>query len=89
DQIYRWRQDLDTLGHADSMKKFMSKGMKYLFGHSALYNTTLKFAPIANSLPRFLTYNGLNEWGKGRELPRFGESFTSLWKKGKVQKAKK
>jgi L-lactate dehydrogenase complex protein LldF len=36
-----------------------------------------------------LTYNSLNAWGKGRELPRFGESFTSLWKKGKVQKAKK
>jgi L-lactate dehydrogenase complex protein LldF len=88
-QIYRWRQDLDSLGHADSMKKIMSKGMKYLFGHPTLYNTTLKFAPIANSLPRFLTYNSLNAWGKGRELPRFGESFTSLWKKGKVQKAKK
>jgi L-lactate dehydrogenase complex protein LldF len=89
DQIYRWRQGLNALGHADPMKKVMSNGMKYLFEHPALYNTTLKFAPIANNLPRFLLYNNLNAWGKGRELPAFGESFTSMWKKGKVQKAKK
>ena len=34
-----------------------------------------------------IKYNRLNEWGKGRELPKFaGESFNSMWKKGKVQR---
>lgn len=90
DQIYRWRQNLDSLGKADSMKKVMSGGMKFLFGHPALYNTALKFAPLVNHMPRFMIYNGLNEWGKGRELPRFAsESFTSMWKKGKVQNKSK
>lgn len=86
DQIYRWRQDLDKYGKADPMKKVMSGGMKFLFKRPALYNTTLKFAPLVNVTPRFLKYNALNAWGKGRELPRFAkESFTDLWKKGKVE----
>ncbi len=89
DQIYRWRQNLDSLGKADKMKKMMSGGMKFLFTHPGLYKTSLKFAPLVNSMPRFMIYNGLNAWGKGRELPRFAkESFTSMWKKGKVQEGK-
>lgn len=90
DQIYRWRQGLNDIGKADNMKKRMSGGMKFLFTHPALYNTALKMSPIANRMPRFIMYNGLNEWGKGREMPKFAkESFTSMWKKGKVQKPKK
>ncbi len=85
DQIYRWRQDLDRYGKADPLKKGVSTGLKYLFSHPSLYNTALKFAPIVNVTPRLLKYNGLNAWGKGRELPDFArESFTSLWKNGKV-----
>ena len=86
DQIYRWRQNLDSLGKADPMKKTMSGGMKFLFSHPGLYKTALKFAPLVNSMPRFMLYNGLNDWGKGRELPHFAnESFSQMWKKGKVQ----
>lgn len=87
EQIYTWRQGLDSLGKADKMKKMMSGGMKFLFNHPSLYRTSLKLAPIINILPRFMIYNGLNAWGKGRELPRFAsESFTEMWKKGKIQK---
>ncbi|MDR2950419.1 MAG: lactate utilization protein [Prevotella sp.] len=86
DQIYRWRQDLDSLHKADKMKKLMSTGMKFIFTHPGLYNTSLKFAPVINHLPRFMLYNGLNDWGKGRELPRFSkETFTEMWKKEKIQ----
>jgi L-lactate dehydrogenase complex protein LldF len=89
DQIYRWRQNLDSLQKADTTKKLMSKGMKFLFGHPALYNTVLKIAPVINHLPRVLIYNKLNAWGYGRELPRFAsESFTSMWIKGKIKKNK-
>ena len=65
----------------------MSGGMKFLFNHPALFRTGLKFAPIINHMPRFVLYNGLNEWGKGRDLPKFAKgSFSTLWRKGKVQK---
>lgn len=85
DQIYRWRQNLDSFHKADKMKKVMSSGMKFLFSHPSLYKTSLKFAPIVNLLPRFMLYNGLNNWGKGRELPTFArKSFTQMWKDGEV-----
>lgn len=88
DQIYRWRQKLDSLGKADRTKKVVSQGLKVLFTHPSLYATGLRMAPVVNKMPRFLLYNGLNEWGKGRELPKFaGESFTDMWKKGKVKKS--
>lgn len=87
DQIYRWRQNLDSLHKADKMKKVMSFGMKFLFTHPGLYNTSLRFAPIVNHMPRFMLYNNLNDWGKGRELPRFAKkSFTRMWKDGEVKK---
>lgn len=86
EQIYRWRQNLDSLGKADPMKKAMSAGMEYLFGHPGLYNTSLRFAPLANHLPRLLMYNKLNGWGIGHEMPEFPrESFQTMWKKGEVK----
>ena len=61
--------------------------MKFLMERPALFNTALKFAPLVNKSPRFMIYNGLNAWGKGRELPTFAkESFNDMWKKNKIQK---
>jgi L-lactate dehydrogenase complex protein LldF len=68
----------------------MSKGMKFLFAHPVLYRNALKMSPAINLMPRGLVYNRLNGWGYGRELPRFaGESFTSMWIKGKIKPNKK
>jgi L-lactate dehydrogenase complex protein LldF len=86
EQIYRWRQDLDSLHKANQMKKFISNRLTYIYSHPKLYRMCLKFAPIINHLPRFMVYNGLNAWGEGRELPTFAKhSFGSMWKKGKVK----
>ena len=90
DQIYRWRQNLDAVGKANPIKKVMSTGMKFLFSQPTLFYMGLKMAPLINHSPRFIVYNGLNDWGKGRELPSFAkESFASLWKKGKVKPSQK
>jgi L-lactate dehydrogenase complex protein LldF len=80
-QIYRWRQTLDALGHANPVKKFLSRCLRRLFLRPALYGMALKLAPLIDRLPRFLVYNKLNAWGIGREMPAFGESFGALWKK--------
>ena len=86
EQIYKWRQTLDGIGKANPEKKLMSGGMKFLMERPALFNTALKFGPVANHMPRFMLYNSLNAWGKGRELPTFAkESFNELWKKNKVK----
>lgn len=89
-QIYRWRQGLDSIGKADPVKKGASIGLKFLFGHPSLFKAGMTISPIINVTPRFMKYNGLNDWGKGRELPKFApDSFTSLWKKGKVRRTDK
>lgn len=87
EQIYKWRQKLDSIGRASSEKKLISNGLKFIMEKPGLLRFSLKFAPIVNVLPRFMKYNGLNDWGKGRELPVFAkESFNSMWKKNKIQK---
>ena len=66
----------------------ISKGMQFLFTHPALFNTSLKFTSLVNFVPRSLAF-GLKEWEEGRALPKFAkESFTSMWKKGKIKKEK-
>ena len=68
----------------------MSGGMEYLMEHPKLFNAALWAAPLVNHLPRFMKYNSLDAWGKGRELPEFsGESFNEMWKKDKVNDKKK
>ena len=87
EQIYRWRQQLDKLGQANKEKKLMSYGLKFLMERPGLFNTALRCAPVANHLPRFLLYNSLNAWGKGRELPQFAsQSFNDWWIKTQVKK---
>ncbi len=86
EQIYKWRQGLKAIGKASSEKQYMSGGMKFLMERPTLFNAALWAAPMVNGLPRFMKYNGLNDWGKGRELPKFAsESFNEMWKKNKVQ----
>lgn len=86
EQIYRWRQELDSVKKADKMKKMMSCGLKYLYERPQLYYMGLKFAPLINRMPRSILYNKLNAWGMGREMPTFARrSFAEMWKKGIVR----
>ena len=84
-QIYKWRQELDDMHHADPLTKAMSQGMKVMFESPGLYTTALKMAPLANYVPSFITGIKLNAWCKHHTMPEFKESFHSLWKKGKVK----
>lgn len=85
-QIYKWRQQLDSFHHADPIKKTMSNGMKMIFDHPSLYTTALRFAPLANTVPAFITGVKLNAWCKYHAMPVFAkESFHTLWKKGKIK----
>jgi len=86
DQIYKWRQQLDDFGTANSEKKMMCKGMKVLFGSSGIYNTAMKFAPLANYVPSALMNSGVNPWAEGHKMFKFPKnSFQELWRKGKVK----
>ncbi len=45
EQIYKWRQDLDGLGKANTGKKIMSGGMKFLMERPALFNAAFVGSP--------------------------------------------
>ena len=88
-QIYRWRQQLDALGHASRMKRAMSKGMALLFNHPRLYTATLRFAPLVNALPSAIVTTRLNPWTYGHTMLRFPrKSFHQLWKQLKTEEKK-
>lgn len=82
-QIYKWRQQLDSMHHADPMKKAMSEGMKVMFDHPGLYTSALHMAPVANVMPSFLTNLVMGPWTYGHTMPVFAKkSFHQLWKSG-------
>lgn len=84
-QIYRWRQQLDTLGKADPMKKYMSAGMGFLFGHPQVYTSVLCLSPMVNWLPAPLLQNSLNPWAYAHQMMKFPpKSFHQLWKEKKL-----
>ena len=83
-QVYCWRQELDSLGHADKMKKMMSGGMSFLFNHPALYTTALRLSPMVNWLPGPLVNMKVNPWAYGHEMMKFPKkSFHKIWKEEK------
>ena len=89
EQIYQWRQELKNFGKDPASKKVMSRGMKFLFDKPQLYNTALKCSPLINALISTSKLTGVHLWGKGRNMPEFAkESFSQMWKKGKVQNDK-
>jgi len=84
-QVYRWRQQLDSLGKADPMKKCMSEGMALLFNHPALYTGALRLSPLVNWVPGPLIQSGLNPWAYGHQMMKFPKkSFHQLWKEKKL-----
>ena len=80
-QVYRWRQQLDSLGKADPMKKMMSKGMSFLFNHPSVYKGALWLSPMVNWVPDSLINMKLNPWAYGHQMMTFPKkSFHELWK---------
>ena len=80
-QVYRWRQQLDSYGKADPMKKGMSIGMSALFDHPSLYIGTLWFSPMVNWVPGPLIRCRLNPWAYAHQMMKFPKkSFHQLWK---------
>lgn len=66
-------------GKGEHRKENHVRWHEVLNGTSALFNAALWAAPVINSLPRFMKYNDLDDWGKGRELPEFAkESFNEM-----------
>jgi L-lactate dehydrogenase complex protein LldF len=71
EQLFKWRQVIAENGHQPLMNKLSMKAMGMLFKHPALFRFSGKIGrAMLGIMPRFMISNGLNIWGKARELPK-------------------
>jgi L-lactate dehydrogenase complex protein LldF len=71
EQIYAWRRELVNRHETPLAKKAMMIAAGELLARPAAYRAAIGAADAALAhLPRFVIYNGLNAWGKHREVPR-------------------
>src|SRR5712672_43853 len=70
EQIYAWRRVLVNQHEVPLVKKAAMKAAGALLSRPAAYRAAIATADTALAhLPRFVIYNGLNAWGKHREVP--------------------
>ena len=70
EQIYAWRRELVKQHEVPFVKKAAMKTAAEVLSRPALYRAAVGTANAAlEHLPRFVIYNGLNAWGKHREVP--------------------
>ena len=70
EQIAGWRRVLAETHEMPLMKRAMMKAAGLLLSSPRLYRAALPLADSAlRHLPRFIVYNRLNTWGRGREVP--------------------
>lgn len=89
-QLLTLRREIAVRGHLKWTKRAGMKMVSWLFQHPAIYQTFGKIGRwIVPKLPRFLVYNGLNPWGKQRELPPMAKrSFADLYEERQATKSK-
>lgn len=86
-QLLTWRKQIAALGLLPFDKRWGMWFAGKLFSHPRLYEFMGKVGrKLWPWLPRFMVYNGLNKWGKQRELPMPKKSFRELYAERQRQK---
>ena len=82
EQIYSWRQELDSLGLANPVKKGIVKVLNTALRSSGMFHFCIKAGRLGEKIaPHGLLYCGANAWGRDRELPEFtSRTFEQIWK---------
>ncbi|HVN45262.1 MAG TPA: lactate utilization protein LutB domain-containing protein, partial [Steroidobacteraceae bacterium] len=80
EQIYAWRRELVRQHEVPFTKKAVMKAAAEVLAHPAAYRAAVATTRTAlEHLPRFLIYNGLNAWGKHREVPHAPRQTFRSW----------
>ena len=89
EQIYAWRRELVKQHEVPFVKKAAMKVAAEVLSHPALYRAAVAGTNAAlEHLPRFVIYNGLNAWGKHREVPHPAkQTFHSWYEEHRGEKA--
>lgn len=88
EQLYKQRQRVVNAGLLESKKHNILKVATWVMRHPSLMDFSGKLArAIVPKLPRGLLYNGVNAWGKNRELPKMPKnSFKELYAQREAKK---
>jgi L-lactate dehydrogenase complex protein LldF len=69
-QLLTWRREIAVRGYLPWTKRFSMRMMSMVLRRPWLYRMAGSLGRFAlRWSPRFMVYNGLNAWGKQRELP--------------------
>jgi L-lactate dehydrogenase complex protein LldF len=80
EQIYAWRRELVNQHEVPFVKKIAMKAAGELLSRPAAYRAAIAVADTALAhLPRFIIYNGLNAWGRHREVPHAPKQTFHSW----------
>jgi L-lactate dehydrogenase complex protein LldF len=80
EQIYAWRRELVKQDEVPLVKRAAMKAAGELLSRPAAYRAATAAADAALAhLPRFVIYNGLNAWGKHREVPHPPKETFHAW----------
>lgn len=82
EQIYSWRQELDSLGLANPVKKGIVKVLNTALRSPGMFHFCIKAGRLGEKIaPHGLLYCSANAWGRDRELPEFtSRTFEQIWK---------
>ena len=80
--VYLWRQQLDSLGLANPVKKGIVKVLNTALRNPGIFHFCVRAGRLGEKIaPRGLLYCGANAWGHDRELPEFtSRTFEQIWK---------
>ena len=80
EQIYAWRQEMAREHETPFVKRAAMKAAGVVLSHPAIYRKAVEAGNAAlDALPRSVIYNGLNAWGKHREVPHAPEQTFHQW----------
>jgi L-lactate dehydrogenase complex protein LldF len=80
EQIYAWRRELVSRHETPLAKRAAMKAAGALLSHPAAYRAAVATANVALAhLPSFVLYNGLNAWGRRRDLPHAPKHTFHAW----------
>lgn len=85
-QLLTWRKEIAVRGLLPWKKRLSMKFARVLLGNTWLFTTAGRVGRwLMPKLPRFMVYNGLNAWGKQRDLPAMPkQSFRDLYRQRKA-----
>jgi len=79
DQLLAWRKEIVREGWLPFKKRVAMRTIAYFLATPERMSWVGRIGRLAQRFPRFLIYNRLNAWGRGREIPAIAKQSFRDW----------